>query len=326
MRGVYLGLRGKWLWPHWGIHLIAAFTVLYVALSRSPGAYAWMTLASALNFATILYQSRLLAKSGARPAQIFFIAYAIFTTGAVIHISMLMGLLPSSLFVQHSVHVGSLLELTILAIGLAYRMRAARLDRRSTALKNQELIRHNKELRLARNLAEEHRQLQKSLQQAQKLKTIGQMAGGFAHDFNNILASILGFSELAQTPAAQGDRAKLMHYLGEIQRSGERGASLVKQLLIYSRSTPAEHRDVSLKGLLDDVYELLRGSLPSTVALTVEPVARDEHITCDREQLQQVIVNLCLNAAETTLNRAVSRFPSARSRLMTKSALRVLTL
>ena len=299
----FLGLSGKWLWPHWVVQSIALVTAVLAVAFPSPAAYAWMTLASSLNFVTILWQASIISRTGSRPAQLFLAAYCVFTIGSIFHIAMLMGLLPSSFLVHHSIHIASIIELGVLAIGLAYRIRIENRDRRTALQRNEQLARRNKELRLARNLAEEHRQLQKSLQQAQKLKTIGQMAGGFAHDFNNILASILGFAELAQTPAAQADRSKMMRYLNEIQNSGERGASLVKQLLIYSRSTPAEHRDVSLKELLADVFELLRGSLPATVSLHVADLDSALRITCDREQLQQVFVNLCLNAAEMTQNR-----------------------
>ena len=254
-----------------------------------------------LSYLIYLGISGVLTKS--QPALVFLLACGAFAIGGFVHATMLFGFLEPSFSTQHAVHIGSAIELTLLAFALVLRVRDAELKRFEALRRSQELVRRNRELTTARALAEEHRQLQKSLQQAQKLKTIGQLAGGFAHDFNNILASILGFAELAQTPKVHADRAKLSRYLDEIVTSGRRGADLVKQLLVYSRSTPPEPRDLNMIATVKDCVSFIRGSLPATVAIDTHLPEHAIRLQSDPEQIQQMLVNICLNAAEATHNR-----------------------
>lgn len=234
---------------------------------------------------------------------IYLAANGVFTACAFAHIAMLLSWMPPGTVVQHAMHIGSIGELLILSIGLVRHIRGREHERFLAFTKSERLSRKNRELRAATVLAEEHRELQKSLQQAQKLKTIGQLAGGFAHDFNNILASILGFAELAKDQTASADRSTLMRYLSEIQSSGERGANLVKQLLVYSRSTASEPRNLDLNTTLVAAQDLLRGSLPATVSINTHLPSQSLKLHMDPEQLQQVLVNICINAAEAMRNR-----------------------
>ena len=201
---------------------------------------------------------------------------------------MLLGWVQPSLNLQHAIHLGSIAELILLTLGLIRRLQASDQARYAAFQQSQQLSRRNKELSTAKALAEEHRQLQKSLQQAQKLKTIGQLAGGFAHDFNNILASILGFAELARDKSSLTDRGTLIRYLEEIQKSGERGANLVKQLLVYSRSTSSEPQDLILGDALKEAHELLRGSLPATVSITTHLPDEKIHLFLDPEHILNI--------------------------------------
>ncbi|MEM7077769.1 MAG: 7TM diverse intracellular signaling domain-containing protein [Pseudomonadota bacterium] len=243
------------------------------------------------------------ALSKAQSGRLFLVANGMFTLGGLIVAASLLGYVDVTIMSRHALHAGSLLELSIFSFALFTRLRAADQARWQAFEQSLELRRRNKELRTATVLAEEHRQLQRSLQQAHKLKSIGQMAGGFAHDFNNILASILGFTELAQERIHQPDRHRVQGYLEEIQRSTDRGAQLVKQLLLYSRNQPSTAEPVDLNEGLESAYELLRASLPSSIRLEKQFPTTPLTVRVNPDQLQQVLANLCINAAEAMSNR-----------------------
>lgn len=285
------------------LQILAAITMLIVMFSPGSWAYLLQTIVSFVLLVGLLILAVIKTLQGVQNSRLFLVANGLFATGAFAHIAMLMGWLQPSPILQHSVHFGSMFDLGLLAVGLVRQLRENEQSRFAEFTRSQELVRRNKELSTASALAEEHRQLQKSLQQAQKLKTIGQLAGGFAHDFNNILASILGFAELARDRTGSSERATLLRYLGEIQKSGERGANLVKQLLVYSRSTSSAPRDLDLGQTLQQAYELLRGSLPATVDIHTDIPKQPVRMSIDPEQLQQMLVNLTINAAESMHNR-----------------------
>ncbi len=297
----YLALTGAGALVCRGTQVLVVIAAALTLFFPNSITYTLQTTVSAIVVAALFYVGIVAALNRSTAGYIFLAANGAFGLGALIHIAMLFGWIMPSAWLHHSVHVGSILELAILAGGLVLRVRQVESQRFEAMNQAQELERRNRELRTAKTLAEEHRQLQKSLQQAQKLKTIGQLAGGFAHDFNNILASILGFAELAQSPKTE--RNTLNRYLSEIISSGERGAALVRQLLVYSRNTPPEPKDLDLTETLVGAQELLRGSLPATISLEITPPRTPVYIHSDPEQLQQVLVNLCLNAAEATHNR-----------------------
>lgn len=286
-----------------GLQSLAALTMVVLMIWPGSGAYLLQTVVSFILLASLLFIGTIKSLQRVRNSRLFLAANGIFALGAFAHMAMLMGWLQPNLILQHGVHLGSIVDLVLLAGGLVRHLRENEQARFAAFTRSQELARRNRELSTASALAEEHRQLQKSLQQAQKLKTIGQLAGGFAHDFNNILASILGFAELARDRTGSTDRATLLRYLGEIQKSGERGANLVKQLLVYSRSTSSAPRDLDLGQTLQQAHELLRGSLPATVDIHTHIPKQPVRLSIDPEQLQQMLVNLSINAAESMHNR-----------------------
>lgn len=283
---------------------LTGLIALTVMITADPTAYIVQTVMSAALLMLLVTMAIYGLQRQLPNASIFLAAHGIFAIGAFSHIAMLFAWIEPSLLVQHAIHLGSIGELSLLSMGLVRHLRATDQARFAAFQHSQHLSRRNKELNTAKALAEEHRQLQKSLQHAQKLKTIGQLAGGFAHDFNNILASILGFTELARDKTGLADRATLLRYLNEIQQSGERGANLVKQLLVYSRSTSSsEPQELNLGNTLRQAQELLRGSLPATVSINTHIDDEGIRLFMDPEQLQQVLVNLCINAAESMHNR-----------------------
>ncbi len=134
------------------------------------------------------------------------------------------------------------------------------------------------------------------LRQAQKMEALGVMSGGVAHDFNNILAAIIGFTELVAAHAANG--AKDQHYLARIMQAGIRGRELVRQMLTFSRKGEQEKKPLRLSNIVRETVSLIRGVLPTTVAICVKTLSESGPILADPTQIQQVLINLCTNAAQ----------------------------
>jgi two-component system cell cycle sensor histidine kinase/response regulator CckA len=145
----------------------------------------------------------------------------------------------------------------------------------------------------------EVRGLKKQLRESQKLGTIGQLAGGIAHDFNNMLTAIRGNLTLAElSPGAS--TADVRDKLQSAGHATQRAADLVKQLLCYSRRSPdAQLRKVTnLKKLLADVQGLLKHSLDPRVTVRIRAGMDASFALADATQLEQVVLNLCLNACD----------------------------
>ena len=143
------------------------------------------------------------------------------------------------------------------------------------------------------------RVLEKQLRESQKLGTIGQLAGGIAHDFNNLLTTIRGNLTLAEltspaNPGAVRDR------LQNATHATQRAADLVKSLLGYSRFSngSSARKPVNLKRLMADVQQLLKHSVDSKVNIQMRAGMDDSHVLADATQVQQVMLNLCLNARD----------------------------
>jgi len=152
-----------------------------------------------------------------------------------------------------------------------------------------------------RNRTEQERaRLEAQLRQAQKMEAIGQLTGGIAHDFNNLLTSIMGYVLLAsQRESAQGD-SRLAGYLAQAQRSCERARDLIRQMLMFSRGQRGSPRAVSLASVVQGVLPTLRAGLPGTLDLRVELDTAAAAVHVDPAQVEQVLLNLCLNARDAT--------------------------
>ncbi|MFO7973728.1 MAG: PAS domain S-box protein [Candidatus Hydrogenedentota bacterium] len=143
---------------------------------------------------------------------------------------------------------------------------------------------------------EEKNRLEVQLHQAQKMEAIGQLAGGIAHDFNNILQAIRGNADLAQQDLPQHSPA--LESLEEIVRASERGAALVNQLLAFSRRMPMQREPVNLANLVQDLTKMLQPLIGDDIELIVQCDEDLPLIKADVAQIQQVIINLCLNARD----------------------------
>jgi two-component system cell cycle sensor histidine kinase/response regulator CckA len=141
---------------------------------------------------------------------------------------------------------------------------------------------------------QEQRRLERQLRQAERLESLGQLAGGVAHDFNNLLAVISGYADLvsATLPADHPSRSDL-EGIGNATR---RGADLTRQLLIFSRLEPSQPETLDLNAIVTDTEQLLRRTIGEDIDFVtlLEPDLRP--VTIDRTKLEQVILNLVVNA------------------------------
>ncbi len=150
-----------------------------------------------------------------------------------------------------------------------------------------------------REKAEDQReQLEAQLRQAQKMEAIGQLTGGIAHDFNNILTSVMGYMVMAgERAGAHGDE-KLVAYLERAQSSGERARDLIQQMLTFSRGHRGEAKPIALEPLIIETIKLMRSTLPSSLELITEFDQQTPVCVIDPMQLEQVIMNLIINARD----------------------------
>jgi PAS domain S-box-containing protein len=140
------------------------------------------------------------------------------------------------------------------------------------------------------------KRLEERLQQAQRLEAVGRLAGGVAHEFNNLLTAILGNASLLL--AALRPEQREHQLVGTVERAAWRAAELTRQLLGFSRQTLLWLRPVDPAALLDTVVTALGRSLPATVRLTVHRPPRVGSVHADPAQIEQILAALCRNAVE----------------------------
>ena len=142
----------------------------------------------------------------------------------------------------------------------------------------------------------ESKSMEAELQQAQKMEAIGRLAGGVAHDFNNIMSAILGYAQLGLRRVPNG--GPLRDYLQEIQSSTELAAGLTRQLLAFSRRQVIEPRAVILNDLILNMDKMLRRVIGEDVELVILPGSELGQVKVDPGQMEQVLVNLAVNARD----------------------------
>jgi len=141
----------------------------------------------------------------------------------------------------------------------------------------------------------EQRQLEEQLHQAQKLESVGRLAGGIAHDFNNLLTIINGYSALLLSRMEEG---RLRDSILEIQKAGERAADLTRQLLAFSRKQALQARPVDLNALISDAENMIRRLIGEDIELASELAADLGPVLADPAQMNQVLLNLAVNARD----------------------------
>ena len=140
----------------------------------------------------------------------------------------------------------------------------------------------------------ERRQLEAQLREAQKMESLGALAGGVAHDFNNLLSVMLGNAQLARLQC--NDAALVEQKIGNIEQAGQRAKALVEQILAFSRRNPLSFEPVDVALVAREAMHLLRATIPSGIALTADIAASLPWVMADATQLHQVIMNLFTNA------------------------------
>ncbi|MGE5091850.1 MAG: ATP-binding protein [Bacillota bacterium] len=143
----------------------------------------------------------------------------------------------------------------------------------------------------------ERRRLEEQLRQAQKMEALGQLTGGIAHDLNNVLSVVLGNAELIdqELPA---DRAELRADLIELRSAARRGATMIRKLLSFSRSTQLEVVTLDLGAAVAEVADTLRRFLPAGIEVSIAVPREPLLVSADRGSIEQILMNLVTNARD----------------------------
>jgi signal transduction histidine kinase/ActR/RegA family two-component response regulator len=143
---------------------------------------------------------------------------------------------------------------------------------------------------------EEKEKLEGQLNQAQKMESVGRLAGGVAHDFNNMLGVILGHTELALLRT--DDKNKLCSDLKEIQKAAKRSADITKQLLAFARKDIISPKKLDLNDIVESMLNMLRRLIGEDIDLVWQPATHLWPVKMDPTQIDQILANLCVNARD----------------------------
>ena len=141
---------------------------------------------------------------------------------------------------------------------------------------------------------QEREQMELKLRQSQKMEAMGTLAGGIAHDFNNILGIISGYTEIALFNLPNVEEVE--RRMTQVLKASERAASLVEQILTFSRQKEQELIAVHIGGIIKEVIKLIRSSLPATIEIRTSIETKEDTVLADPTQIHQVLMNLASNA------------------------------
>jgi len=163
----------------------------------------------------------------------------------------------------------------------------------------------------------ERKQLEAQLRQSQKMEAIGRLAGGIAHDFNNLLTVITGYSELLQNQMAD---EKMRKDAQQIIKAGERASALTRQLLAFSRRQMLQPKVVDINGIVADTEKLLRRLIGEDIELMTQLEPTLGRVKADPGQIEQVIMNLAINARDAMPRGGKLSIETANVKLSDKRA------
>ncbi len=147
-----------------------------------------------------------------------------------------------------------------------------------------------------RRADDERAALEGQLRQAQKMEAVGQLAGGVAHDFNNLLVVIKGHAALALKKVERESR--LSYHLTQVDQAADKAAAVTRQLLAFGRRQALDPTDLCLNKVASKLHTILRRSIGENIELRLETCPADTMVRIDPGQIEQVIINLCLNARD----------------------------
>lgn len=169
-----------------------------------------------------------------------------------------------------------------------------RVEERTAELSRANLL-LEQEIAERKQAEEERKQLEAQLRQAHKMESIGTLAGGIAHEFNNIIGIIIGNTEIALYENMKGYSSQ--HNLEEVLNACLRAEEVVKQILTFSRQSEQEKGPLQVSLVLQEALHLLHATLPTTIEIRKKIYSQFGTILADPTQIQQVLMNLCTNAA-----------------------------
>ncbi|MFA6448888.1 MAG: PAS domain S-box protein [bacterium] len=161
-----------------------------------------------------------------------------------------------------------------------------------------------------KQMEHEKETLQRQLLQAQKMESIGTLAGGVAHDFNNMLAVILGNAQLAKMDMPRDDQGRVA--LEEIEQAALRAKDLTMKLLTFARKEKLNVRNVSVNGILKDLAAMLNRSISKKIEIRTKLVDDSLAVSVDVNQMQQVFLNICNNACDAMPSGGVLTIESSK--------------
>jgi PAS domain S-box-containing protein len=159
---------------------------------------------------------------------------------------------------------------------------------------------------------------QEQIRQAQRMESVGRLAGGIAHDFNNLLTGILGYTDLLLQEFQLPEPARL--HLEEIRKAGMRAAALIRQLLAFSRRQVLRPRVLALNEVITDLEPMLRRVIGEDIDLETTLAANLAPVLADRSQMEQVIMNLVINARDAMPRGGQLRLETANAEISTTDA------
>ena len=146
------------------------------------------------------------------------------------------------------------------------------------------------------------KELEKQLQQSQKMEAIGVLTGGIAHEFNNLLSPILGYTEML---LKDEKNESTKSYLERIYLAGNKSKTLVKQMLAYGRQSLSKRESVKLDSIIDEVLNLIQNTIPENISIKKEVEINLPEIWGTSNEIHQILLNLCINASDAIKDEGV---------------------
>jgi PAS domain S-box-containing protein len=168
----------------------------------------------------------------------------------------------------------------------------------STSVEGDLVYAYGRHITMEKEQAEILRRTEERLRQAQKMEAIGQLTGGLAHDFNNLMLGITGSLELLRTRVSQGRTLGLDRYIDGALGAADRAASLTHRLLAFSRQQTLDPKPIQVNPLVVGMEELLRRTVGPEIEVQTQLDAGVWPILCDPNQLENALLNLCINARD----------------------------